>query len=309
MYRIYKATPPEQQATSTTTMDKKKEKRSFDQQEEHEVAQRIVARSVKKEFAEEMGDEVRPAPKVIQKKRTKEKGSKSTTFKQHHHQHGDIEQQTDGPYVTSTSAATGRGPGMVRMEYDISSEPAYIGAHYIPGVGAPRAPLPFRQESEDENEQEPVIATTVPKLITAQAALVKPDEEPAACLCLGVECCSLKLHDDPIKRRRFYIFAAVLVVAVVAIAVGISLAVSAGGPGDSPGETDSPGSAVPSLAPSSSAFPSFAPTPQETETIFTTLESTHQFFGHMFDITAKQDLSVVGLEIHTSATTTIPIGK
>ena len=55
--------------------------------------------------------------------------------------------------------------------------------------------------------------------------------------------------------------------------------------------------------------PSDPKSPQETKRFFTTLNYTHNYYGHMFDMTAKKDIKVVGLQIHLDSGQTESIGK
>ena len=57
--------------------------------------------------------------------------------------------------------------------------------------------------------------------------------------------------------------------------------------------TSSPPTASPTLTPSSEL---------ETKTLFTTLEYTHSFYGHMFDLTASTNISIISMDIHMSST-------
>eukprot|EP00542_Grammatophora_oceanica_P015099 CAMPEP_0194040196 /NCGR_PEP_ID=MMETSP0009_2-20130614/12243_1 /TAXON_ID=210454 /ORGANISM="Grammatophora oceanica, Strain CCMP 410" /LENGTH=186 /DNA_ID=CAMNT_0038683265 /DNA_START=1 /DNA_END=561 /DNA_ORIENTATION=- len=51
-------------------------------------------------------------------------------------------------------------------------------------------------------------------------------------------------------------------------------------------------------------MPTLSPTPLETQRFFTTLDYTHVFYGHMFDISALKDISVTSLEFQTTSTNT-----
>ena len=104
--------------------------------------------------------------------------------------------------------------------------------------------------------------------------------------------------------KRSILCVTVLVALVVAGSVGIVLGVTRSQQAATPVPsvtTLSPTISSPSSFPPTLS-PTMPPTPLETESLFTTNNFTHRYYGHMFDITAKNTLDVIALEIHMSST-------
>ncbi len=89
--------------------------------------------------------------------------------------------------------------------------------------------------------------------------------------------------------RRSILCFVFLAVAVIVASVGAAVGVSR----SKQSATSSPPTASPTLTPSSEL---------ETKTLFTTLEYTHSFYGHMFDLTASTNISIISMDIHMSST-------
>lgn len=90
------------------------------------------------------------------------------------------------------------------------------------------------------------------------------------------------------RRRCCYILTAFAAAIVIAVVVTIAVTVIL--------RRESPLS--PDLQPTTPPSLETKPPSQETKTLFTTLNSTHSYFGHMFDLTAKNDLKVVSFKIN-----------
>ena len=97
------------------------------------------------------------------------------------------------------------------------------------------------------------------------------------------------------KKRFIYISMGVLGVLFVVVVIVLAVTLSTRSPQSGTTPTPTP-------APSASASGG-------TRNLFTTLAGSHRYFGHMFDITAKADLRVVSMDIHTNSTAEEIIGK
>jgi len=119
--------------------------------------------------------------------------------------------------------------------------------------------------------------------------------------------------------KTVMIIGAILLVLAIAVGVGISVSNSSSNssaidPTEAAATQDSTldPTLPPTLAPIPAPTPPPAPAPTppptpaptvETRRFFTTIKGTHTWSGHMFDITAKTNLHVVGMEIHMGSTT------
>jgi len=145
-------------------------------------------------------------------------------------------------------------------------------------------------------EDIPHVVPTATKVPDFAIAVANPEEHnhPTSCYCCGVRCGSVEQEVDKTKKRRLYLILAAVVV-IVAIIVGLVVVLSrdhdAGGGNGVGLDVDS------------------NETTLETKKFFTTLNYTHCFFGHMFDITARKNLRVVGMAVHLKSNTTNAIGK
>mmetsp|Transcript_22295 Transcript_22295/g.31078 ORF Transcript_22295/g.31078 Transcript_22295/m.31078 type:complete len:489 (+) Transcript_22295:285-1751(+) len=181
-----------------------------------------------------------------------------------------------------------------------------------------------------------VQAVTVPDLVVA-VAKPEDDEEDnhAACFCCGIRCCSVKKDssEQTGTRKRMYLIIGSILAVVILVAVGISLgsntdnqsssSTAADPSSKAPIDNSSAPAKLPSISPTNfpkvtptnsptkapTNFPTKTPTKSPTKAptvaptrevrdFFTGFNYTHSFYGHMFDITAKKDIIIVGMYVH-----------
>jgi len=123
-------------------------------------------------------------------------------------------------------------------------------------------------------------AEMVPELVTAVAKREEDSDE------------------DKIPRRKKCLCVLICIAFIIVIVGTVVGPVFGGGEPQRAGPVPAP-----SLMPSSTTSPT-----KHVGNLFTTLNYTHAFFGHMFDVTAKKDVVITGMDIHLDSTDDETIG-